>query len=195
MRFFTHLLFESPLWLGALSFLLFGAMLFARRRWESGAARRYAIPATLSVIGLLFVVQKLVVTQREEILLALGAFVSAIEHEDTPAIEDALARDYAGDEMDREEFTKYLAALMEVLDIRDTRFMRRDLDMGDGSAVMALTAKATVSIRGQIGQFHWGSWHIAWLREAGGWKVVSVRPLSLNGQPVHTLRTLGGYLP
>ena len=79
MRFLTHLLCESPLWLGAFCFLLFGTMLFTRRRWESGAARRYAIPATLLIIALLFVVQKLVVTQREDIRLAMGAFVSAIE--------------------------------------------------------------------------------------------------------------------
>lgn len=195
MRFLTHLLFESPLWLGGFCFLLFGGMLFARRRWESEAARRYAIPATLLIISLLFVIQNLVVTQREEIRLAMGAFASAIEREDTPAIKDALARDYAGEGMDSEAFAEYLAALMEVLDIRDTRFMRRDLDMGDDSAVMALTARATVSVRGRIGQLHWGSWRIAWLREAGGWKIVSIRPLSIDGQPVDTLQALRSYLP
>jgi len=195
MKFLIHLLFESPFWLGAFCFLLFAGMLFARQRWESVTARRYAIPATLLIIGLLLVIQKIVVTQREQILLALGSFVSAIEREDTSAIEDALAQDYATEGMDREEFTKYLASLLELLDIRDTRFMRRDLDMGDDSAVMTLTARATVSVRGQIGQFQWGSWRIAWLREAGDWRVVSVRPLSLNGQPVETLPTLGGSPP
>ncbi len=174
MRFFTHLLFESPLRLGAFSFLLFGAMLFARQRWEPGAARRYGIPATLLIISLLFVIQELVVTQREEIRLAMDAFVSAIEREDTSSIGGALARDYAGEGMDREEFTEQLASFLEVLDIRDTHIMRSDLDMADDSAVMTLTARATVSMRGRIGQFHWGSWRLAWLREAGGWKIVSV---------------------
>ncbi len=195
MRFFTHLLFESPVWLAAFSFLLFGAMLFARQRWESGAARRYAIPATLLIISLLFVIQKLAVTQREEIRSAMDAFVSAIERQDTSTIADALARDYAGEGMDREGFIEQITTFLEVLDIRDTHFMRLDLDMDDDSAVMTLTARATVSIRGEIGQFHWGSWRIAWLREAGGWKIVSVRPLELGGQPVHTLRALGGHLP
>lgn len=186
---------ESALVGGFLLPAVRGRALCAAALWESGAARRYAIPAILLIIGLLFVVQKLVVTQREEIRLAMGVFVSAMVREDSSAIEDALARDYAGEGMDREAFTKYLGALMEVLDIRDTRFMRCDMDMGDDSAVMALTVRATVSIRGRIGQLHWGSWRIAWLREVGGWKIVSVQPLSVDGQPVHTLQALGGYLP
>jgi len=195
MKPLIHLFFESPLWLGAFCFLLFAGVLFARQRWESGAARRYAIPTTLLIIGLLFVIQKLVVTQREEILMAMNAFVAAIEREDTSAIHEALAQDYAGDAMDREGFTNYLASVMEVLDIRDTRLMQRDLDIGDDSAVMTLTAKATVSVRNQIGQFHWGSWRMAWLRKPEGWKIVSVKPLRVDGQPVDTLQTLGGYLP
>lgn len=195
MSFLIHLLFESPLWLGTFSFLLFAGMLFARQRWESEFARRYAIPTTLLIIGLLFVIQRLTVTQREEIHLALDAFVSAIEREDTSAIEEVLARDYAGEGMDRQRFAEYVASRLEDMDIRDARLTRRDLDMDDDSAAMTLAVKATVSFRGRIGQFHWASWHIAWQREAGDWKIVSVRPKSVDGQSVDTLRALNGSLP
>ena len=97
--------------------------------------------------------------------------------------------------MAHDEFVAFIDSILENASIRDSRFQRRDVEIRGASARMTLGARATVSIRGGIGQLHWGVWRIDWLQERDRWRIVAVAPEMIDGYPIATLRRLRGYLP
>lgn len=190
MDYLTRVLFESPFRLGVCSFLLFAGVLFARLRMESEAARRGSLFGTLLLIALLFLVQKLVVTQREEIFERLDTLVSAIEDENITTIGGLIGAGFDSEKMDRDQFVTYVESFLGRWDIRDARLQHRDVMFDDGEAEMDLAARATVSKHGDVGVTHRGSWRIRWTRENGMWKVVAVRPTMIDGRPIRGLGAL-----
>ncbi len=190
--FLSHLFLESPIYLGAFSFLLFAVVLLLRVRWEAPAARRYALPLTLLAIALLFVLQKLVVTQRESLIDALEALVRAVEREDLAALGGFISDGYDSEDLDREKFLEHASAGLQAHDIRDVRLSRFDATFDGPIARLTFAARATVSYRGQIGQPTLTRWRIDWVREQDAWKITAVRPIQINGMPFDSLRGLTG---
>jgi hypothetical protein len=62
-------------------------------------------------------------------------------------------------------------------------------------AAMTLSAMATVRVRGGVGAFHTGRWHLDWLRESDGWKISAIKPEIVDTIPFDTLSDLRGRLP
>ncbi|MCG8406375.1 MAG: hypothetical protein MI923_14345 [Phycisphaerales bacterium] len=195
MGFMTQVLFESPLWLGALSFLLFAVVLLTRMRWESETARRYALPGILLLIILLFVMQKLVVTQREEVRLTLDHFVTAIEQEDLAATSNFISPDFQTRTMDREGLVTWLEFFFEVWSVRDARIYGCTVNVGSHTAQMTFNASATASRQGAVGQSHLGSWRVDWVRETGAWRILSLQTLTIDSIKVETLSGVPGQIP
>ncbi len=190
--FLSHLFLESPIYLGVFSFLLFAVVLLLRVRWEAPAARRYALPLTLLTIMLMFVLQKLVVTQRESLIRTLEALVRAVEREDLPALATFISDAYDSEDLDRETFLQHAAAGLEAHDIRDVRLSRFDDRIDRRTARLTFAARATVSHRGDVGQPTFSTWRIDWRREQDAWKITAVRPIQVNGIPIDSLRRLTG---
>lgn len=186
------LFFESPIKLGIFSFLLFAVVLLARTRMQSPAWRNRSLPITLLVILLLFVVQKVVVTQRERVLDRLDAFVQAIETPNATAQSNLIASDYQSEGYDKSEFLDALDRWLKRIDVYDTRYRRRDVDVSGDTAEMTLGAMATVVRNGSTGQTHFGTWHITWVRENGEWRILAIQVEVIDGRPVKQLRP---YLP
>ncbi|MBN2559580.1 MAG: hypothetical protein JXQ75_01430 [Phycisphaerae bacterium] len=189
-----RLFFESPFRLGIFSFCLFAVVLFVRRRW-SGATARYSLPVTLAVIVLLFVLQSLITTQREEVLQSLDALVAATEQKDVAALRCVFSPVYQSEDMDQEAIVGSINSILETLTIQDSRLRRKDVTIDGDRAEMILGAQAIVSVRDGVGEFHFGRWRISWLREPDGWKIVSLRPEMIDGRPVDRMRHLMGYVP
>lgn len=194
MDFICRMLFESPIWLGVFSFIAFAVVLLWRRRW-TGWAERYGLPLTLAVILVLFVVQSLVVTQREQIMNTLHEFVLAAEQRDGPALGAALSPDYEADGLNRDDVLALVTAMLESVRIQDTCVMNVDLQIDDPAASMILAARATVSIRGAVGELHWGRWRISWRREGDVWRITSLIPEMVDNVPVLGMRELRRIAP
>jgi len=190
MAFISRVLFESTLALAVLSFVLLVIVLLARTRWESAVTRRYALPITLGVILLLFVAQRLVVTQREKILSALDVFIKAIESENIAAIKTAVSNDYEMENMKADDFVAYTARFLEAWSIRDVRYRPRDVVVEGKTATMTLGLTATAGQKKQVGQTHVGVWKFGWVRENAGWKIVSVEPKMIDGQRLDSYKQL-----
>ena len=190
MSFISRVLFESTLSLAVLSFLLLAIILLARTRWESVAARRYALPITLGVIVLLFVAQSLVVTERERILSALDVFIKAVESENIAAIRTAISDDYEMENMTADDFVAYTARFLEAWNIRDVRYRRRDVVVEGRTATMILGLTATAGQKKQVGQTHVGVWKLGGVRENASWKIVSVKPKMIDGQRLDSYKQL-----
>lgn len=194
MDFIQTLLFESPWRLGGFSFLVFAVVLFWRRRW-TGSAARHALPATLAGIIVLFLLQWLVTTQREAVRETMERFVAAVERKDAVGLQSVFSAAYDSEEMDREAITRAIDAYLGYLTIRDTRLRRMDVTINGERARMDLSALATVSIRGAIGEFHTGLWQIDWVREGDEWRITALRPVMIDTLEVRSMRTLREYAP
>lgn len=194
MSFLQSLFFESPLWLGIFSFLLFAVVLFARRRWE-GAAASYALPATLAMIALLFVVQRWVTTEREKIYQTLEGLARTVEQRDLPAIQGYFSAAYDEGGEDRDTVVGSITSILERLAVRDSILSFGDTVIMSDRAELSLGARATVSIRGAVGEFHSGRWRIVLAHEDGDWRITSLRPEMIDGIQVRSMRALRGLTP
>lgn len=189
MEFLRELLFESVLYWGVFSFLLFAAVLLTRAR-SSGAYRRYSLPGVLGLIVLLFLMQKAVTTQRERILLSLDDFIAAITEEKPRAIADAISRNYDAEELTHDEVVAAIERALSDLDIYDVRYRRRDITIDGNSAELILGVMATVRMGNEPGAIHSGRWCIAWAREADRWRIVSIKPEMIDTIPIERFRSL-----
>ncbi|HVP10258.1 MAG TPA: nuclear transport factor 2 family protein [Phycisphaerae bacterium] len=192
MDFLQRLFLESPLYLAAFSFLLLAAVLFARR-WLTGAAARWSLPAVLGLIAILFIVQQTVVTERKRIQATLDEFVAAIAAQDMNGVATTIGEGYDSDNMDREMIIEFIRTSLESINVYDTRFSRRDVTVDGDRADMIIVAWATVRIRGGAGEYHQGQWRIAWVREGGEWKITALRPLVIDTAPITGMYQLRPY--
>lgn len=194
MDFVQKLFFESPIYLGIFSFVLFGVSLLVRRARRETLGRWIA-PATVGLIVLLFVSQSLVVTQREQILGAADRFISAVENRNTAALRAIISETYESEGMDAAAIIAYIDGALERISIYDTRTHRRDVTVDGNRAEMLLAARATVRIGGDVGQMHWGSWRLGWAREGSAWRITSIRPIMIDGIEFRSLGELRGQIP
>jgi hypothetical protein len=189
MTFLQQLLFESVLYWGIFSFILFAVVLLTRAR-SVGAYRRYALPGVIALIALLFVLQKTVTTQRERILESLDTLIAGVADEDERAIAGVISRDYSAEDYTHDEIVAAIMRALENLDIYDVRYRRRDVTIDGESADLILGVMASVRAGGQPASFHTGRWRIGWTREAGSWRIVSIRPEMIDTIPLERLRSL-----
>lgn len=192
MGFLSSLFLESPWQLGIFSFLLFAVVLLSRKRIQSEAWRRRALPLALFVIVVLFILQSAIVTERERILDRLDQFVGAIETPNATTLAGLIASDYDSEGFDRDEFIAALDRWLAQIDVHDTRYRRRDVDVQGSTAEMTLGASATVHRNGGTGEQHWGRWKIDWVKEDVEWRIRAIRIEMLDTLNVDQMRS---YLP
>jgi hypothetical protein len=194
MQALSRLFFESPLQLAVLSLgLLLGGYLLWLRMEPPG--RRRVMPVTLGVIVLLFLMQRMVVTTREEIRDALAAFVQAVERKDPQDAAMFLSPTFASDDLDREAMTDFIRRALEHVDVYDTRYGRRDITLAGDTATMDLVATATVRVAG-LPRRVTGQWRIGWVREPAGWRITALQPMAIDDVGVSSLSALsrmGGF--
>lgn len=193
MDFLTSTFLESPARLGVFCFLALAAMLFIRRRLE-GSARHRILPIGLLAMAALFGVQSLVETDRERITAALREFVRAIEQRNPAAIAQAVSADYDCEGLSRNDLLRFISGRLARMRIYDSSLSPTIRVDGD-TARMGLGARATVSIDGGVGEFHVGSWSLAWRREGDAWRLTALRPERIDGIEITRLRDLTQYAP
>ncbi len=194
MDFLTRLFLESPIRLGVFSFLFLSIVLLIRGRLSEKAAR-WSLPATLVLIPALFVVQHVVVTQREQIRGELGSFIAAIETRNEAAFSATLSGDYDNEGMNRGAMLDYISGRLESMRVYDTRITNDDIEINGDAAEMDLLVAATVSVQGGIGDRHIGRWRIRWIHEPDGWKIVGISPRMIDMVQIGSLRELRGVVP
>jgi len=150
---------------------------------------------TLLVIALLFVVQRFVVTQREEIWLRLDVFISAIEKQDSSGIRHIISDAYEIEGMNRDAILSDIDGRLQHFRVYDTRVADRNVDIDGDRATMDLVASATVSVEGGVGDRHLGRWRIQWSRDGDDWKIMSIQPRIIDMVRIEALRDLQGYAP
>jgi len=188
MSFLQTLFFESRLYLGIFSFILFAAVLLLRPRFESESFRKRSLPIVMLAIIGLFILQKLVMTQRETILLRLDQFVNAIVDPNPLMLAELVHDRYDAEDLNRQGFLDSLDRWMERFDVYDVRYRKRAVSVDGATAELELGVMATVQIDKQAGQTHFGTWIIDWRQDGDAWRIVSIRPIQIDGQPIAQMR-------
>ncbi|MCA9255083.1 MAG: hypothetical protein KDA33_05570 [Phycisphaerales bacterium] len=188
MDFLSIVFLESPWRLAIFSFLLFAVVLLTRMRVRSERWRRLSLPLTLLLIVAMFVIQKVVVTQRERILQRLDDFVAALEAPDSDALADVISLNYDSEGFDRDGFLDALERWLNQIDVHDTRYRRRDVTVNGHNAELILGAMATVHHNGGTGEDHWGRWRMGWVEEGGKWRIRSIRIEMLDAMEINQMR-------
>lgn len=196
MDFLGKVFFESSLYLGTFSFLLFAVVLFARRHWSEQHAK-WALPITLLLIVVLFTMQSLVVTERETILIRLGVFVTSIENNHKDGIADSLSEQYQGNGHNHDHDTAVGKIMSFISDnqVYDARIRRSDVTINGKQAEMILAVHATVNRGNSPGERHWGRWKLNWTREANAWRIISIKTLAIDAIPADSLSVFREHMP
>lgn len=191
MQFLTRVFFESPSQLALLALGLLLVAYFAWLRVES-ASRRWIMPGTAAAIIVLFGVQALVHTQREELLDSLQDLIHAVERKDMPVLNAFFADDYRSDGMNHAGMMDYLQSAFKVLDVQDSRVQSADMTFGDRTAAMTLRVIATIRLQGYPSR-PTGEWQIDWVRHGRDWQVRSLHPINIEGTPRRTLAEIRAW--
>jgi len=188
----SHLFFESPLELAILSVVMLLVAYAIWLRAESDRWRRRIWPIALALIAVLFTIQSLVVTQREELSNTLDDLIAAVGRRDPAAIRPIIAADYITDEMDRAGLMSYIEAALEHVEIHDARAGTIQTDIDGDRATMEFSITATVRAANFADRIP-SRWRLHWLRTPAGWRITQIEPLEIAGNPVHGLRSLRAW--
>lgn len=184
-----YLLFEA-LWLcAALAAGGFVVLLIVGRRMERERRGRLWLIWMASVVGLFFL-QKVVVTEREELHGVFDTLVKAVERKQIEVLGGLLAADYRDSEFDRDELTRWVRAQLADVDIGNSRIHRCDIKFAGERAEMELAATALVSYQGAPVALPRGEWTLLWRRTADGWRVVRIQPRKFEDRAVKALSEL-----
>lgn len=186
-----RLFLESPAWLGVFSFLFFAIALFLRRRLSPEYSGK-VLPICLLVIGLLFMMQHLVITEREVLVENIETMTAAVEHKDVDGVLYFISNSYDAGGMNHEAFADYVRSFVKSITVRDARIISCDIRLEGNQAIMNLRVRATVSIRGEVGEFHWGAWVIDWEKEHMGWRIIRITPKMIDGIPIDSMPHIRG---
>jgi len=192
MHTLTYVLFESPIALGIVAFVVAAACLLIRPRLE-GAPRRWILPGAALLFIALFTLQSAVTTERERIWSALDRFIAAVESGRPDACAPFIADAYDSEGMSRDDIVDYIRQSLEQINIYDTRVTRRDVTRDGRTAEMTLSATATVSIRGNVGDLHRARWRITWQKTGPDWQITAIRPEVIDAIPIDSLKYLRVY--
>ena len=177
MGWLTWFLFESVAALGAvLGVVLFVLLVYWRR---TGQSRPLLVG--LGVALTLLVIQALVVTQREHAEHILEPIEKELVASRTDALAAALAPDFDADGLDRDGFLAYVRRQLQSVKVRWLERWALQLAEADAERFVA-TATYTADVAGSsyVGSME-SVWAFTFVRTDDGWKIATIRPLSIAG--------------
>ncbi len=176
------LFFESTLALGGCLVLLLFVLLV---HWRRGGRPR-PLQIALGLAVLLLLVQALVVTRREHAGRILSRIEKDVVASRTGAIAAALSTRFhvAEPEMDRDKFLELVRRAMRRVDVHTLtqRGLKIQASASDTFEI-SVTYWADVSTPEYRGMTP-SRWKIVFVREEGGWRILTVEPIELNRIPV-----------
>jgi hypothetical protein len=186
----THLLFESIMLPAGLALGGFVLLVLIGRNMEHRRRGRIWLIWMVSVVGL-FLLQKLVVTDREVLTGELRRLVRAVETQDAATIGIVIDDSYAYDGQTHKTLMDWIRGRLDRMSISGTMLTSVQVAMEDGRAEMNLTAMARVGDGSGMGGTLTSAWRLVW-RKTGEetWRIVELSPVKIAGQPVTRLQDI-----
>jgi hypothetical protein len=174
---------ESPmpiLLIGAVAIAVLGVMLIVTRR----GVLLYAIAGALAVVAIGVVVERLVVTERERVEMAIDGAAAALEDNDAPAVQTFVAAKTDSDILRRLDYYLKLVEF-EKITIRNLEIeVNHWTNPPTAEARFDGTARFTEKTGTFGGGVYPGTFRARLIREKDGWKFYDV-----EGDPNHPFRS------
>ncbi len=171
------ILFESVAALGAiLGLALFVLLVYWRR---SGNVRPLLIGLAVALV--LLTVQKLVVTKREHAGQILDAIVADLIKSRTAALAAALAPDFAGDGLDRDQLLAHAASQLRSVQIRWADRTRLEITEAQRDRFVVTADYLTQIVANEFAATPRSGWSLTFVREPDGWKIARLHCLHIDG--------------
>jgi hypothetical protein len=186
----TWLFLESPAALGiCLGLMLFGLLVHWRR-----TLKPRPLLVGMAVALVLMIVQKVVVTQREEAGLILDAIQADLLASRSDAIERSLHDPFTAGRMDRDEFLRLVREKLRT--VRIITLSRSELVVTTRDAAGSFDVEAAFVSRVNVGEFGQypipTRWMLRFVRDGERWRIRQIEPISLGGRGGVNWMTYGG---
>ncbi len=178
-----QVLLESPPKLALLVFFGLLLCLIAWRRWRTDRARRVFLWAALASV-VLFVLQALVTTDREQIRNVIEELADAVAQQNLSVVISHIDPDcrIIGRPGDRDAHTVIEAQLRRIA--ADEPFLRNvTINTAGDDARVSLTAFCRPVVDGEPIGFISSVWRLQFRRQRREWKVVGIEAVTIGGHP------------
>ena len=170
------LLFEDPFWLYGILGIAFLVLLTSWwRNRDRAHTLRLAVPAGL--IGLLFLVSTLVVTDREKIQRATRDVAAAVQAGDVDRVAVWLDRElqatYHGTALNRAQAVARLRSVLGQVRVATVKIQKNEIAVKGPRAFQRLLTWIEVTGRAVQGRVP-VRWRVHWVRTASGWRIYEV---------------------
>jgi len=145
--------------------------------WHEKRTRAWALSLLIPVLltGAVVLVERLVVTDREQIIAAARDIAAAVETRDLERIpqhlDDKFSAKLPGKRIDRDKAVAEINAKISRRNITGVNFRKTDIEVTGSEAKMHTT---TILIYGEEGSRTSLIWDITWIKRAGRWKILEV---------------------
>jgi len=186
----TWLLFESPLALGILLFVVVFALLVHWRR--TGRPRAFLVGLVLAAA--LMGVQAAVVTQREHADRVMRVVELAVRSGRVEPLARSLSAGFYAADMDRDAFVELTRAFMNEVRVRTLTRSPRTIELTDSRSdrfTVRIGYFAIVESR-DFDRPLPSSWSITFSRESNAWTISEIEPITVNHRAVKWRELRGG---
>ena len=165
-------LFEDPFYLYAT--LVFVALAMAGV-WHARRSRAWlvALAVTVLLAAAVFVTEKLVVTDREQIRRALTEIARHIEAANLDGVWEYLDEDLSGAYGDRDDAVESGRNTLRVYKIKSLRYVNPRVSVQGDRAEVRVTTVIDFEVRGTGGGTAL-KWRLGWVKRPGGWRIREV---------------------
>jgi len=184
----SWLLFESIALPATLAGVGSIVLLFIGQRMEPRRRGKMWLIWMCIVVGL-FMMQKLVTTDRERVRMSLDTLARAVTDKDMNRFAAQLAPEFSSDGMDKKAFVEFARGRINDVTIDPPTFTRCDIAIEGDTATIELTARNLVQYQG-FGVPWASQWTIHWKRGPEGWQVTQIIPRGWGGHEIRSLQDL-----
>lgn len=190
MTYLTEILFESPWKLGMPAAVVCGTLLVLWRRTGSNG-RRTAFLSAVGVSAGLFLLQTLVVTDREAIIALVRDLAEAVESSELDRIEAAIDDSYRAGGLQRQTVMPAIRARLSHYSVERPRLWNFRVEVRGDEATTRFQCLCDVRTEGALVSIL-SEWSLELVRRQDAWKVRAIEAITINGQRA---RGLGDFAP
>jgi len=165
-------LFEDPLYVYvSLAFVELALVGIWHARRTGRRLAYLAVPVVLAVA--VFAMERLVVTDREQILQAMQDIAGHIEAGSFDPVAEHIDEQLTGAYGDKGQVVQAGRRILTLYDIKSLRYLNPRVDVAGDQAVLRVTT-VIVFQRQAAGGRTAMSWRLRWIKRSGGWRILEV---------------------
>jgi len=161
-------------------------------KYRTDVARRLVLGGFV-ILPLLCVLQAVVVTDREQLVITCRQVAGAVQKHDLRGLAEFVSDDFQGDAssigdgLDRSHFLDMVENLLNTYQIEEVRLTGFEVEVAGDRATVSYSSTCRVVTRESMIARVPSRWELVFKRESPGWRIVQIRPLPTQFFPYRKL--------